>query len=203
MSALLTGTGVAGALLFAILSLGPGVAPAGSAVAPLQTVAQVDLARYAGTWVEVARLPNRFQKQCVADVTAEYRLRNDGRIDVTNRCREADGGYDQAQGVARVVDPQTRAKLEVSFVSLFGWQLFWGDYWIIDLEPDYRYVVVATPNRRYAWVLARPDAVAATLTSPLREKIEEVLRKAGYNPGEMRWVPGKHAENADAADPTR
>jgi len=196
MMALVRSTGVAGVLLAAMLFAHPGTAPAGSAGVPLETVSGVDLDRYAGTWHEIARLPNRFQKHCVADVTAEYRLRDDGRIDVLNRCRDANGEYDQANGVARVVDPATRSKLEVSFVSLFGWQLFWGDYWIIDLDPDYQHVVIATPSRRYAWVLAR----AQTLSSSTREQVQQVLRSAGYDPAELKWVPGSHAENADVAD---
>ena len=54
---------------------------------PLRIVSSLDLNRYLGKWHEVARLPNRFQKQCVSDVVAEYGLRTDGRIDVLNTCR--------------------------------------------------------------------------------------------------------------------
>jgi len=198
MLTLARSAGIAGAMLTALLFIHPQPAPAGDATPPLETVGSVDLDRYAGIWHEVARLPNRFQKQCVADVTAEYRLRDDGMIDVTNRCRESNGEFDQARGVARVVDPATRSKLEVSFVSLFGWQLFWGDYWIIELDPDYRHVVIATPSRRYAWVLARTDTIAPST----RARLEKILRGAGYDPGEMRWVTSQHAENTDAADPT-
>ncbi len=198
MMSLARSTGIAGVLLAALLFVHPGPAPAGSSTPGLATVASVDLDRYAGTWHEIARLPNRFQKQCVADVTATYRLRDDGTIHVLNRCRVASGEYDEAHGVARVLDPATRSRLEVSFVSLFGWQLFWGDYWIIELDPEYRHVVIATPGRRYAWVLARTE----TIPPSTRAHLQQVLRKAGYDPGKMRWVPGKHAENADAADPT-
>lgn len=127
MMSLATSAGIAGGLLTLLLFAYPGPASAGSSEVPLETVESVDLGRYAGTWREIARLPNRFQAQCVSDVTATYRLREDGMIDVLNRCREANGEYDQAHGVARVADPATRSKLEVSFVSLFGWQLFWGD----------------------------------------------------------------------------
>ena len=59
--------------------------------APVRTVSLVDLDRYAGDWFEIARFPNRFQRQCLGDVRASYARRPDGRLDVVNRCRTADG----------------------------------------------------------------------------------------------------------------
>ena len=74
--------------------------------APVRTVSLVDLDRYAGDWFEIARFPNRFQRQCLGDVRASYARRADGRLDVVNRCRTA-GGQTEARGVARLVDEQT------------------------------------------------------------------------------------------------
>ena len=146
--------------------------------APLQTVAHVNLNRYLGTWYEIAKIPNRFQKQCMGDTTAHYARRADGRIDVVNRCRTKHGRYDEARGVARVIDTQSNAKLEVSFVSLLGWHLFWGDYWIIGLGNDYRYAVVGTPNRKYGWILSRTPLLATTD----RSRVDALLERSGYNP---------------------
>jgi len=84
---------------------------------------------------------------------------------------------DEAEGVARVVDKTTNAKLEVSFVSLFGWHLFWGDYWILDLDDDYTHVVVGTPSRKYAWILARTTSLPAEVW----ERTQQILLKAGYD----------------------
>jgi len=117
--------------------------------APLPTVPQVDLARYAGAWYEIALLPNRFQKQCVADTQARYRLDGD-RVEVVNRCRTADGRVDDITGRAKVVAGSGNAKLRVSFF----WP-FYGDYWVLALDDDYRQVLVGAPSRQYAWVLSR------------------------------------------------
>ncbi|HNT65234.1 MAG TPA: lipocalin family protein, partial [bacterium] len=103
-------------------------------LAPLQTVDRVEIERYAGLWYEIARLPNRFQRNCNSNTTAEYRLRDDGRIDVINSCRRQDGSTNEAQAIARIVDKQSNAKLQVSFVRFLGISLFWGDYWIIGLD---------------------------------------------------------------------
>jgi apolipoprotein D and lipocalin family protein len=124
----------------------------------LPVVPQVDLDRYLGTWYEIARYPAWFQRGCTA-VTATYTRRDDGLIGVVNECRKGslDGKLKRATGRARVVDEATRAKLEVSF---FG--PFWGDYWILALDPDYQWAVVGVPSRKYLWVLSRTPTMSET-----------------------------------------
>jgi apolipoprotein D and lipocalin family protein len=150
----------------------------GDNVRPPETVPRVDLTRYQGLWYEVAKIPNRFQKSCVADTTAEYRLLEGGEVSVLNRCRTADGDYERAEGIARVVDLDSNARLEVSFVTLVGWHLFWGDYWILQLDPDYRYAVVGEPGREYGWILSRTPQ----LSPSQRAAIDRRLREQGYDP---------------------
>ena len=118
---------------------------------PLGAVNTVDLDRYSGTWYEIASYPQRFQKGCTA-TTATYTLNPDGTISVLNECNKGglDGPKVSAEGRARVVDPMKPGQLEVSF---FG--PFWGDYWIIDLDADYRYAVIGQPSRDYLWILSR------------------------------------------------
>ncbi len=132
---------------------------------PLPTVASVDLARYAGSWYEITKLPNRFQKQCVADTQAEYRLDGD-TVRVINRCRTEDGKIDDIKGRAKVVPDSGNAKLKVTFF----WP-FYGDYWVLALDPDYREVLVGAPDRKYAWVLSR------TPTMP-QERVDALLQRA-------------------------
>lgn len=123
----------------------------------VQVVPRVDLQRYSGTWFEIARLPNKFQKQCVANVSADYVQRGDGQIDVINRCLNADGLSEAAIGRARIVDPLSNAKLKVRFAPAWlAWlPSVWGDYWVLDLAADYAYVAVGEPSHQYLWILAR------------------------------------------------
>jgi apolipoprotein D and lipocalin family protein len=155
-------------LIFLIFST---VAAAGVDVPGLRTVPKVDLARYLGTWYEIARYPNSFQKEC-DQATAQYSLRDDGDIDVLNTCvRKDNKKLDEAHGVAHVEDPLTNAKLTVTFLP--GW-LRWtgigvGKYWIIDLGSEYEYAVVSEPKRKYLWILSR------TPTSTKLRNTESVL----------------------------
>jgi len=125
---------------------------AASAVRP---VAHVDLRRYMGTWYEIARLPNRYQRGCTAS-TATYALRSDGLVSMTDRCRldSLTGPERVITARARVADTTTNAKLEVQFI----WPI-WGKYWVMDLDADYRWAVVGHPLRKYLWVLSRTPAM--------------------------------------------
>lgn len=143
------------ALLGLALLLGAcATTPAGP---PVATVPLVDLARYTGTWFEIARFPNRFQdghgQVCVA-TTATYTARPDGRIGVLNRCVDAAGTPQTAEGTAYAVEGSGDAKLRVSFF----WP-FHGDYWVIGLDPDYRWAVVGAPGRDYLWILSRTPSM--------------------------------------------
>jgi apolipoprotein D and lipocalin family protein len=144
---------------------------------PLDTVPHVDLNRYLGKWYEIASIPQYFQRQCVRNVSAEY-ASADGNISVINRCVTASGDTKTAEGQARVVDKVSQAKLEVTFVKLFGWlYLLGGDYWVIDLADDYRYAVVGHPSRKYAWILASNPQLSATDIAG----IESRLRQNNYD----------------------
>ncbi len=144
--------------------------------AQLQTVASVDLNRYVGKWYEIARYPNRFEKACVADVTANYTLRKDGKIEVINSCRRADGEIKSSKGSAKIADKQTKAKLRVTFF----WP-FYGNYWIIDLDPEYRYAVVSEPRRDYLWILSRTPQ----LDPAVYEGIVARLRDRRFDPARL------------------
>lgn len=137
---------------------------------PLKTVTNVDVKRYVGTWYEIARYPNSFQKGCVA-TKATYTLMEDGKIDVLNECFDGSmrGKLRTAQGKAKVVDNQTNAKLKVTFF----WP-FYGDYWIIDLGANYEYAVIGEPKRKYLWILSRTKTMEPELYKTILKKISEM-----------------------------
>jgi len=145
----------------------------------------VDLERYAGLWYEIAKIPNRVEKDCAYGTTATYTLRGDGKIDVVNRCYRKDDSVDEIHGVARKADPPTGSRLEVSFFSILGWRPVWAPYWVLGLGEDYDYAVVGTPDRKYGWVLARTPV----LPPETLEDIWATVRAQGYDPQDFEIVP--------------
>lgn len=165
-----------------LLALATSVAGIVHAAPPVQTVESVDLKRYAGMWYEIANLPMTFQRDCVGDTTAEYTLHPDGAVGVNNRCRTKDGDIDSASGTATAVEGSNNAKLEVSFFKPFK-----GDYWVIGLDPEYRWAVVGSPDRKYLWILSRSPQLQ-------QEELDRALATAkaqGYPLDELRYTPQK------------
>jgi apolipoprotein D and lipocalin family protein len=152
-------------------AVGAGAAQAQSTphhTAPLQTVPAIDVPRYMGTWHEIAKYPNWFQKKCASSTSATYSLQADGQVQVLNRCKTASGEWSDALGAARQIGAKDSPRLQVRFAP--AWLSFipmvWGDYWVIDIDPDYQWVVVSEPRREYLWILARtPQLPAATLSA--------------------------------------
>ena len=142
-------------------------AAGGADQAPVQSVAKIDLARYMGGWYEIARLPNRFQNGC-AESHTDFSLRDDGKIRVVYTCRDdKDGSLRQAKGRAWIIDPASNARLKVSFFWPFR-----SEYWIIGLGNEYEYSVVASPDRKYLWILSRTAEMRDDLYAEILQGVE-------------------------------
>jgi apolipoprotein D and lipocalin family protein len=167
------GLAVAGAAVGVVVAR----ALAESKESDLKTVGHVDLGRYAGRWYEVARLPLYWENKCAGDVTATYTLAPDGMVGVLNECRKADGSMTASKGTARVaVKDGSNSRLKVTFLWP-GFPFGWGDYWILDLDPEYRWALVGTPNRKYLWVLSR----ASSLEQDVLDRLVEEARGLGFD----------------------
>lgn len=125
----------------------------------LITVPSVDIARYMGTWYEIARLPMRHEPEDATDITATYTLQDDGKVEVRNRMRRK-GEIEESVGEAVAID-DSGSRLEVSFLPEgLRWIPFTkGDYWVIALADDYSVSLVGGPDRKYLWLLARTPQV--------------------------------------------
>lgn len=179
-------------VLSCLMILALGFSPRGQAAerevpAVPATIAALDLSRYLGHWVEIARYPNRFQRHCVGDVQADYRLLPEGRVEVTNRCRNENGAMSEAVGVARQIGAADSPRLEVRFAP--AWLSFipavWGDYWVIDLDEAYQLAAVSGPSREYLWILSRTPEVAPAVYAALLER----LRAQGFDLEKLQRTP--------------
>lgn len=158
-----------GAIL-GLLMPGPGAA----AAEPLATIDRLDVPRYMGTWYEITKYPNWFQKKCVSDTSADYSLRPEGGVTVVNRCKMAGGEWAEAIGHAVQVGGPESPKLQVRFAPwwLSFLPMVWGDYWVVDLDAGYRLAAVSEPSRTYLWVLSRTPTVDAAAYHDLLKRLE-------------------------------
>lgn len=144
------------------------------------TITALDLDRYLGKWYEVARYDHAFERGLVG-TTAEYTLRGDGKIKVLNSgyLDELGGSYQESVGKAK---PNSNGKPGQLRVSFFG--PFYGDYYILDLAPDYSYSVVGSSSPKYLWILSRTPQ----LDAEVKTKIVNNLQRRGYDTAKLIWV---------------
>jgi len=140
-------------------------------------VSQLDLARYQGQWFEIARFQNPFQNESEKNITARYRLLDNGFIEVINACKQTNGKVKSVTGLAKQQSSKSTSKLKVSFFDIFGWRPIWGDYWVLYIDTDYQVAVIGDRNKKYGWVLSRKT----TLSQRQRDTALAVLNKNGYN----------------------
>lgn len=165
------------------------VSPAAMAseTVPLQSISSLDVPRYMGTWFEIAKYPNSFQKKCVGNTRADYSLQTDGKVTVLNRCTQDNGQISEALGEARQMGNSTSPKLEVRFAP--AWLSFlpfvWGNYWVIDLDADYQLAAVSEPKREYLWVLSRTPEVNPKAYEALLARLE----KKGFDLKKLEKTP--------------
>ncbi len=172
-----------------VLALLFGLTLAACSTAPpegLRPVTSFDLDRYLGHWYEIARLDHSFERG-MSDVNATYQLQDDGSVKVINR------GYDtqrqawkEAIGRALFTGDKSTASLKVSF---FG--PFYGGYHVIALDPNYRWSLVAGPDRDYLWILARDK----TLPAEVREQLVSQAKALGFATEKLIWVEQTRTES--------
>lgn len=160
-------------LLFMLLWIRPALADT-----PLTTVPALDLSRFSGNWYEIARKPVFFERLCVSDIGQSWRLAEDGSLKVTHRCRTASGAMDVARGRAETMN--SSGKLKISFF----WP-FYSPYGVLWLAPEYRAVLLGSPNRKYLWLLSRTPK----LDPVLEQQALAQAQRQGYNLSNLIRMP--------------
>ena len=165
-------------LLIAILFAFSGCNGQNSNNMDFSTINELDLDRYLGTWYEIARFDHSFERG-LQGVTATYSMRDDGKIKVVNKGYKdsLDGKLDVATGKAKLTDDP--GKLKVSFF----W-IFYGDYYILELEKDYQWALIGSSSDKYLWILSR----TTELENPVKGRIVAMIKKRGYDSSKLIWV---------------
>jgi len=157
--------------LLLTLALASGAAAAQATGLSNDSVPALDLQRYGGEWHEIAHLPMFFQRKCVANITATYTPRADGLVGVRNACDTKDDGRMVSEGTARPVAGHP-GRLEVRFApDWLAWApMVWADYWVVELDPEYRWAVVGGPSRKYLWILSRTPTMDRAQYDAIRNR---------------------------------
>lgn len=176
-------TRIAQSLIVAVLVLG--TAAVGAAPRePLALVPTLDLQRYLGRWYEIARYQHGFEKTLVG-ATAEYALREDGKISVLNSGfkKTLDGKYTDVKAVAWRPNDAVPGALKVKFFGLFA-----SDYLVFGLDQgNYQWALVGENNRNYLWFLSRTPEVDPALL----ERMKALASSQGYDLSKLYIVPQK------------
>ncbi len=149
---------------------------------PIQVVTEFDVSRYMGRWYEIARFPISFEKDCT-NVTADYTLRDDGKVTVLNTCvKSTTGKVKTAKGLAMAVAP---AVLKVSFIPVIKFfSLIDPNYYVLHISDKYDLAVIGLPKGNAGWILSRnPEIPQAQLDDAL-----QVLQKNGYDTSQIELV---------------
>lgn len=135
--------------------------------------------RYLGTWYEVARLDHSFERG-LEQVTAEYKMQEDGGIRVINRGVDANSGeHKEAAGQAYFVNEPDEGHLKVSF---FG--PFYSSYVVYELDEDYQYAFISGYNQDYLWLLSRTPEISPAL----KDRFETKAKALGFATEQLIWV---------------
>lgn len=158
-----------------LMGIGASQANAQQGDQSVKTIAALDVPRYLGTWYEIAKFPNWFQKKCVGNTKAVYTAKPDGSLRVLNSCKTAGGETSEAEGAARQIGAKDSPRLEVRFAPewLSFLPLVWGDYWVIDLDPQYQVAAVSDPRREYLWVLSRTPQLDPRVYEELLQRLKQ------------------------------
>jgi apolipoprotein D and lipocalin family protein len=146
-----------------------------SAQKSITPVASLDLQKYAGTWYEIGRYPNKLQRKCAGNVTVVYTRKPNGDLEIQIHCLGTKGIAEVYKTGAKIADSTANAKMKSG----------WGDHWVIDLDPNYQYAAVSDSKGENLWILGR----AAKMSDAVYQRILRRVELMGFYPGKVAKTP--------------
>lgn len=150
-------------------------------LAPIKTVAYVDINRFMGDWYVIASIPTIIEKGA-HNAVESYRLEPDGTVATTFTFRQ-----DSFEGPIKTYGPRGFI-LDKTSNAVWGMQFLWpikAEYLIVYLDEGYTRTIISRNKRDYVWIMARTPAIP---DEDYRKLVEEVSLQ-GYNIDKLRKVP--------------
>jgi apolipoprotein D and lipocalin family protein len=166
-------------LILAALSVALMLAPAATAQTTPASANRLDISKMMGRWYEVARVPNSIQDGCQAGAS-DWTPQASG-FAVIQSCHKGtpDGPLKTWKARATVADSTAHAKFRMSF---FG-GLVSQDYVVLDHRPDQGWLVLATANGKYLWLMSQKP----TLPAAIRSQALSRIRQLGFDVGRLEF----------------
>jgi apolipoprotein D and lipocalin family protein len=150
----------------------------------VKVVNNVNASQYLGTWYEIARLDQSFERG-LEKITATYSLKDDGGIKVVNRgFNVAKNEWKEAEGKAYFVDPPNADKTNTGKLKVSFFGPFYGAYNIIALDANYQHVMICGPDKSYLWILSRTPQLA----EPIKQSLIAEAKKLGFETEKLIYV---------------
>lgn len=147
-------------------------------------VPYVDLERFSGEWYEISSFPNKLQEKCLGNTTVTFSITRKKKIKILNQCLKRDGKILKDKKKAKIADEESNSKWKVKFRSGFFSVLPFGGsnkFWVVDLDKDYKYTAIGTPNGEYLTILSKTPEIE----NKIYEAILERVKKMNFNPNKL------------------
>jgi len=161
-----------GLLCLSLLTLAPAVKA--QEVTP---VPKLDLNKFTGTWYEMARYPNKRQKNCTKDaIVLIAKADKTDHIQIVTSCDTKTPYADVRNGTGKAQDKSGDGKLKVSYM----WP-FTSKYWVLGYGEDYRWALIGSPNHKNLWILSKTPTLNQEVLTEIRAK----ATAEGFAPGKL------------------
>lgn len=146
----------------------------------------LDVERFLGRWYIIAHVPYWAERGKVGSYV-EYRARPDGRYDDLYYFRRdaLEAPVERWEGVAWILDPPTARRWKARFL----WPLS-TEFWVLEVDPEYRTALIGTPDRRLAWIYARSPELDPERLAGAKRRLGEL----GYPVDAMVPIPQRPSE---------
>ncbi len=132
-----------------------------------------------GSWYEVARFPNKKQKDCASNGTELYALGYKPRtFQVGTFCKLVGGTYNE-WGANGKTDKSGDGTLKIKHLVFFS-----TTYRVLALGPGYQWALIGTPNHKSLWILSR----SRTLDPGLLSSVESTASAQGFDTSKLIMV---------------
>ena len=126
----------------------------------------VDLNRFAGSWYEIARLPDKREKGCIADVVDLIALADKpDHLQLVNSCKAKNDYTDVNNAGIKAEKNSGDARLKITYIWPFS-----DKVWVLALGDGYEWALLGSPNHKILRVVSRERTMSAEVLASIKQR---------------------------------